>query len=142
MCTLPMSGAHVMNCAVYRLLHSLEVHRLFRYALHVVHFVPNKRPPKSQWQELLVQKVLDTRAVVADNLGKKYYVQMLDGSWAGYISHVVLESLILQYAGANALIKRPSSITATTRALKSFGSKFIDCLFKLLYNYECQGRRC
>ena len=85
---------------------------------------------------------------MADNLGKKYYVQMLDGSWAGYISHAVLESLVLRYAGANALTKRPSSITATTRALKSFGSKFIDCLFKLLYNYECrgsvirQGRRC
>ena len=148
MCTLPMSGAHVMKCAVYRLLHSFEVNRLFRCALHEVHFVPNKRPPKSEWQELLVQHALDTRAIMADNLGKKYYVQMLDGSWAGYISHVVLDSLVLRYASAHALIKRPNSVTATTRALKSFGRKFIDCLFELLYNYECRGsvsrhgRRC
>ena len=77
MCTLPMSGAHVMKCAVYRLLHSFEVNRLFRCALHEVHFVPNKRPPKSEWQELLVQHALDTRAIMADNLGKEYYVKCL-----------------------------------------------------------------
>ena len=106
MCALPRSGAHVMGCAVYRLLHLLEVHVLFRCALHGVHCVPSKRPPKSEKQELLVQNVLDTGAVLTDNLGKKYYIQMLDGSWARYISHEVLESLILRYAASNALIKR------------------------------------
>jgi hypothetical protein len=156
MCGHVMDGKHILCCLAYRDLHAMEVERLFKEHLLVLRYCPAMCPPKTHWIELLTRVVLNSTSpgrVLPDTSGEKYWIQMSDArwggfiSWTGYISHEVLVLLICRYADKQGFLCRPSAIKAG-KLLKSFGKDFFKCLFELLHSYECRGstttvqRRC
>ena len=53
-------------------------------------------------------------------------------------SHEVLDSLVLRYASAHALVKRPGSVTVTTKALKSVGQNIqYSCIYSKKQYNDC-----
>ena len=142
LCNDVMSGRHILACAVYRNLHCEAVNRLWRGFLRKVSFVPRTRPPMTLWQEKLLHAVFDMGVIRPDvGNGRKYWIMLHNGVWAGFFSHERLALLVIRFAVAKKIGDRPPSKTAAETALRAFGGSFIHCFTCLMHKYECRGTR-